>query len=140
MRHVTAIGAFLFFSACFVSFVFAKETPEFNNTNCVLAIIGEADKGNRFECMSNVAVAIRNRGTLKGVNGATSERVKNGLYSAYTLSLAEKAWKVSKTEKSHPGQYWGSKTLDKDWIQYMRTHGYKKVAEDELHEFYYKKS
>ena len=57
----------------------------------VLAIIGEAENQG-FRGMLAVAGAIRNRGTLKGVYGTRSKRVKNTLYSEKTYRIAQQAW------------------------------------------------
>lgn len=76
------------------SVCFAGEIPQDRAIN---SIIGEAE-GEGFLGQLAVACAIRNRGTLKGVYGERSNRVKNHLYSDLTYDQAEGAWVMS----AHP--------------------------------------
>ena len=66
--------------------VYAKEIPQE-----VFCVIGEAE-GEGYTGMLAVAEAIRNRGSLKGVYGCFSPRVKENKYSVATLKLALQAW------------------------------------------------
>lgn len=68
---------------------------EINKERFINAIIGEAEGGG-LEGMRCVASAIRNRGTLKGVYGENSKRVKNRLYSSRTFVLAVQAYEESR--------------------------------------------
>lgn len=70
----------------------AKEIPK---EIAVYCIIGEAE-GEGDDGMMAVAMALRNRGTTKGVYGCTSKRVKERLYSSETLVQAVKAWEESR--------------------------------------------
>lgn len=84
-----AILAFILLSGC--------QTPVYAQVNApkaILAVIGEAE-AEGYRGMLAVACAIRNRGTLKGVYGLKSPRVRNHLYSAHTYALASAAWKES---------------------------------------------
>lgn len=63
----------------------------------VNAIIGEAENQG-FQGMLAVACGIVNRGTLHGVYGEHSPRVKNRLYSPKILNQANLAWSLA----THP--------------------------------------
>lgn len=69
---------------------------EINKERFINAIIGEAEGGG-LDGMRCVASAIRNRGTLKGVYGEHSKRVKNRLYNSRTFVLAVQAYEESRT-------------------------------------------
>jgi hypothetical protein len=103
-RTVKKWGFFLIFCAALLtcSTCHAKISEE----KAVLAIIGEAENQG-YEGMLAVAGAIRNRGTLKGVYGLNSPRVKKCLYSKETLRLAVLAWVVSeKLDITHGANHW----------------------------------
>ena len=80
----------LLMSVC--SSCFASELPK---TRVINAIIGEAESGG-LEGMRCVASAINNRGTLKGVYGEHSKRVKLHKYSTKTFVLAVRAYEEAK--------------------------------------------
>lgn len=65
---------------------------EIPREKAIYAIIGEFENDN----MLAGACTIRNRGTLKGVYGINSKRVKNHLYSPKTFVKAVKAWEESR--------------------------------------------
>lgn len=67
-----------------------------NDSDAVLAIIGESEaEGHRG--MLAVACGIRNRGTLSGVFGLNSSRIKKHLYSEKIQIDAINAWIISET-------------------------------------------
>lgn len=66
------------------------------DAQAVRAIVGEASNQG-YKCMTYVAHAIRNRGTLKGVHGVYARHNDNE--SAYTWEMAQTAWDESKIEK-----------------------------------------
>ena len=59
--------------------------------DAVKSCIGEAE-GEGYDGMLAIASAIRNRGSLHGVYGLHSKRVRFHLYSQKTYNLALKAW------------------------------------------------
>ena len=67
---------------------------EITKERAVDAIIGEAE-GEGYRGMLAVACAIRNRGTLQGVYGEHSRRVKEHLYGARVFVNAVRAWEES---------------------------------------------
>jgi hypothetical protein len=69
----------------------AQDLPKERAVN---AIIGEAE-GEGYRGMLAVACAIRNRGSLAGVYGERSRRVKEKLYSEDVELTASVAWAVS---------------------------------------------
>jgi hypothetical protein len=72
------------------SCAYASNIPRFK---AIYAIIGEFEGDN----MLAGACALRNRGSLSGVYGLYSKRVKGRLYSSETLVKAVKAWEDSRT-------------------------------------------
>lgn len=77
----------------------ADEIPKLKFIECV---IGEAeDQG--LDGMKSVCHALRNRGTIKGVYGCRSNRIKNHLYSSETLLTAIRAYEESKSERDTTG-------------------------------------
>lgn len=56
------------------NFDIKNRTPEFNDTNCVRAIIGEYAV-NDYKGLKLIAHAIRNRGTLRGVYGFYAKHI-----------------------------------------------------------------
>jgi hypothetical protein len=79
------------FVVCLSSPAYSAPLPQ---EKVILSIVGEAENQG-YQGMLAVACAIRNRGTLKGVYGLRSPRVKNHKYSQATYNLALKAWKQS---------------------------------------------
>lgn len=74
---------------------FPKEDLPFSNDNAIKAIVGEYAQGDLFG-MKLYAHAIRNRGTLKGVNGVFA---KHSQYESKTIwKLASIAWFESENE------------------------------------------
>lgn len=74
----------------------------------ILAIIGEAES-QHYEGMLAVAGAIRNRGSLRGVYGLKSPRVRKHLYSQKTYDMAETAWIESESvDTSNHATGWGN--------------------------------
>lgn len=82
-----------------LNYSFFAFASNINNEKAVLAIIGEAENQGR-KGMFYVACGIRNRGTLKGVYGLNSKRVKEQLYSSQTRKQAEEVWKESEFSES----------------------------------------
>lgn len=86
-------------------YVSAASIPD---SKAIAAIIGEAE-GESLQGKIAVAEVIRNRGSLKGVNGVTAPRVVQKLYSAQTLADATRAWELSKTSNLTGGAMgWGN--------------------------------
>lgn len=106
----------ILFLMCSVSF--AAEIPK---SRFIDAIIGEAESGG-LDGMRCVASAIRNRGTLKGVYGVNSPRVKNRLYSSRTFVLAVQAYEDSrKFDYSYGATFWeGVKFKTPYWAKKMK--------------------
>jgi len=78
----------------------------FSDSDAIKAIIGEAeDQG--YRGMLAVACAIRNRGTLKGVYGLRSARVRNYEFSRQTHKMAFLAWAESeKVDITNGATHW----------------------------------
>lgn len=88
----------------------SNPNTHFSDNQAILAVIGEAeDQG--YEGMYAIACAIRNRGTLKGVYGINSARVKYHKYSKTVYSQAYKAWQNSGngSDITHGANCWGTK-------------------------------
>lgn len=81
------------------------EAASINNEDAVKAILGEAEDQN-YSGMLAVAVGIRNRGTLHGVIGLRSKRVKSGKVKRVYWIMARKAWLESKWNRTHKGDHW----------------------------------
>jgi len=79
---------------------FAENIKEDQN---IRAIIGEASNQG-YQGMLAVACGIRNRGSLKGVYGATAKHIDNE--PEYVWKLAEKAWLESEYNRIHTGTHW----------------------------------
>jgi len=89
----------------------------------VLAIIGEAENQG-YSGMLAVAEAIRNKGNLRQVFGATSKRVLYRRYSQATYNMALLAWQNSKhTNTVGKADVWGNKS---DIIKFSRQKWFKK--------------
>lgn len=100
--------------------------------DAVKAIIGEAeDQG--YRGMLAVAVGIRNRGTLHGVIGFKSKRVRSGAVKRKYYRMALRAWKESKKNRIHTGDHWENVSAfgEPTWAGKMR-----KVAVVGDHVFY----
>lgn len=81
-------------------------TAEISKEKAVKAILGEAENQG-YRGMLDIAVGIRNRGTLKGVYGYKAKRPNIvGLIPKRYWRQAEKAWNESKTNKTHTGTHW----------------------------------
>jgi spore germination cell wall hydrolase CwlJ-like protein len=98
--------------------VYAKELPRERVIN---AIIGEAE-GEGYQGMLAVACAIRNRGTLKGVYGEHSKRVKEHLYSEKTYRMAVKALEMAlKCDITNGATHWeGTAFKVPSWAKRMQ--------------------
>jgi hypothetical protein len=98
------LGAIILLLFCAVCH--ANEIPE---RVAVACIIGEAEDQGAIG-MDGIAHALRNRGTIKGVYGCNSKRVKNRLYSSKTLVQAIKAWNESRNgpDITHGATGWGN--------------------------------
>ena len=101
----------------------------------IRACIGEAANLG-YNGMLNVAVGIRNRGTLDGVHGLKAEHIDKE--PKWVWDMAEKAWNDSRYNRFHTGTYWGSMVYDKKWIKRMEKAGYTLVYQDKEHKFYIK--
>lgn len=82
---VLAIGLLMF--SCQAAHAYSDE-------QAILAVIGEAENQG-YQGMKAIACGIRNRGTLKGVYGLNSPRVKKHKYSENTAAQAMVAWETS---------------------------------------------
>lgn len=87
------------------------------------------------------AEAIRHRNTLSGVYGCRvnySDEV-NYMKKKGAIVAAQKAWEESKsTNITNGADSWGSKTVDKKWLDTMQKAGYTKTYEIGDTEFYRK--
>jgi len=108
-------------------------TPEFNTQNCVRSIIGEASD-QYYNGMLAIACGIRNKGSLVGVNGFNAKHIDSEPGS--TWINASLAWIESEKNRIHSGTYWGSKIVDKKWIEKMERNCFVKVYEFKDHVFY----
>lgn len=105
---------------------------EIDDISAIRAIMGEA-RGEGYYGMLLVAVALRNRGTLQGVYGYKAKFTE----PQWVWDLAKKAWAESKYNRLHKGTHWGSKIIDKKWLDEMeRSPEFVKVAEYKDHIFY----
>ena len=105
-----AKGARTMVWAIFIAFALSGCTAfaQVSEKKAVLAIIGEAENQG-YEGMLAVAGAIRNRGSLRGVYGLKSKRVRLHLYSQKTFELAQTAWIESESiDESNGGTGWGN--------------------------------
>lgn len=105
---------------------------KFTEANKTLAIIGEAENQPQ-EGKEAVACAINNRGTLRGVYGLRSHRVKAHLYNKQTYIDAWIAVQMAEDKQYcdgliHGAQYWASLKVDQKWIKKMEKAGYKRTA------------
>lgn len=92
--------------------------PKLTDESAILAIIGEAESEIYLGKLA-VAEVIRRRGSLKGIYGVNSPRVKNRKYSQETYLEARSAWFESlKTNVSLGAQGWGNKA---DLIQFRKS-------------------
>lgn len=82
------------------------EIPE---KKAIKSIVGEAESQG-FEGMLAVAHSLRNRGTLKGVYGLRSLRIRHHLYSRHTIEEATLAWEQSAIDYdiTHGSTGWGN--------------------------------
>jgi hypothetical protein len=78
---------------CF--FVYQVEAKEIPKEIAIYCVIGEAENQGD-DGMRAVAMALRNRGTTKGVYGCTSERVRNRKYSSKIFVRALMAWEETR--------------------------------------------
>lgn len=125
-----ALGAIIFIGGL----INATASETVDNKKAIYAIIGEAeDQG--FTGMLAVAHAIRNRGTLKGVKGLNSPRVKLHLYSKKIYDLAQLAWEQSEIDFdiTHGANHWAN---IKDFNAPNWTNDYPKTFEWNDHVFY----
>ena len=135
MRYMIALLLILNCGTCeaMVDFELWKMKTE-QARKSVKAIIGEAENQG-YEGMYAVAHAIRNRGTLRGVYGLNSPRVKQRKYSTKTWDLASKAWLRSKDGKdpTRGADHWHNLRREGEnyWTKVME-----KTAEIGDHVFY----
>lgn len=92
----------------------AVEPPDDVAVRC---IVGEA-AGEGPESMLWHAAAIRNKSSLKGVNGCKSDLVDRE--PSWVADRALQAWKRSKeVDPTQGATHWGSTILDQSWIRIM---------------------
>jgi len=97
---------------------FAAQGLPFTDEEAVKAIVGEA--ASCPGAMLAIAGAIRNRGTLKGVQGATAGHSKNE--TEFTFAIARSAWAVSRTNDVSKGAtHWFSGKVKPGWASEMKT-------------------
>ena len=101
----------------------AYATEQLTSKSAILAIIGEAE-GENYLGKVIIGEIIRRRGSLKGVYGANSRRVKQHLYSQATYDECKKAWKESaRTNYSEHADGWGNAA---DLVVFRRSAWFKK--------------
>lgn len=109
---------------------------EVNDKQAILAIIGETENQG-YEGMLAVAEAIRNKGNLRKVFGATNERVTKRLYSEAIYNMAERAWQDSKTSNTiGKADVWGNKSDILIFSRQKWFKSYKLVKKIKDHYFY----
>lgn len=116
------------FSGC----SFPSFAASMNDEQAILAVIGEAENQGYVGLLA-VANVIRNRGSLDGLCGLRSNRVKNHLYSKEIYDMAKLAWEESaKVDITHGATHFESVDFPLPyWTKDMRlTYSYKK------HRFY----
>lgn len=92
----------------------ARNYPNYNDSNCIRAIVGEAGGGKLNE-MVGIGCVIRNRGSLQGVYGYYSKMVDK--QPNYVFVKAKKAWEMSATNDVTNGcKFWGGK-MDKSYFE-----------------------
>jgi hypothetical protein len=127
--------------AILVVLLFAKpvHAGAIPKTRAVNAIIGEAE-GEGYKGMLAVACAIRNRGTLKGVYGEKSKRVREHLYGAKIFVQSVRAWE----ESAYPincqfidgATHWeGTAFPTPKWAEYMKQTAV--VGNQRFYRYYY---
>jgi len=147
----TAIILWLILAILPIKTAFASAVS-IDTETAVHCIMGEARldymRGDIYS-FSYHAEALRNRGTTKGVYGCkerwgrTLDKYKEDV--AYCelkglFKVARKAWLESKNTNYVKGaQYWGSLSIDQDWIKKMEKSGYVKTATTKTTAFYYNK-
>lgn len=106
---ISVIGGIVLCALMLISSCKVAHAAEIPQEKAVKAIIGEAENQG-FQGMLAIAHALRNRGTLRGVYGLNSPRVKHHLYSAKTLAMAQKAWEQSAFDfdLTHGSTGWGN--------------------------------
>ena len=116
-----------------IFFCLTVQAEEFNDKNCIRAIIGESSSQG-FKGMLAAACGIRNRGTLKGVYGLNAKHVDNE--PQWVFDLAKKAWEESEHNRIHTGTNWENIKVfgEPYWVKSMV-----KVYEYKDHIFYVKK-
>lgn len=93
------------------------ESAEIHQDVAVRCIVGEA-AGEGAESMLWHAAAIRNRGTLKGVNGCKSDLVDRE--PAWVRNRALEAWlRSAKNDPTRGADHWGSTLIDQSWTRIM---------------------
>lgn len=100
--------------------------------DAVLSVIGEAENQGDGGMLA-LSCAIKNRGTLRGVYGLHSPRVRHHRYSEAIYLQAVQAWDEANEPADHCGQiagaqYWGSTMVDQKWIAKMQAAGYVHTA------------
>lgn len=105
-----------------------------NREEAIRAIIGESSNQG-YEGMLAVACGIRNRGSLDGVHGLRAPHVDNE--PRWVWEQATKAWDESESNRVHSGDCWGSKVVDKVWLERMEySDRFERVYEYREHVFY----
>jgi hypothetical protein len=94
------------------------EEVDLDKEQAIKAIIGEASNQGYYG-MLTIAVAIRNRETLKGVYGLKAKHIEKE--PKWVWNLAKKAWKESKYNRFHSGTHWENiKVFGKPyWVKTM---------------------
>jgi len=129
-ESVRQYGLFLFLLAFLFSPSPACAYP-FTDEQAVRAIIGEAENQGYIGMLA-VGEAIRNRGTLKGVYGLNSPRLKKA--PEWVWRMARKAWKESQHSNITKGaNHWHN--VDREGETYW-TKKYHKTVKIGNHQFY----
>ena len=105
------------FSAALAGLALSASALPFSDDQAVRAIVGET--ASHPGAMLAIAGAIRNRGTLEGVQGANARH--NRRESETTFALARSAWAVSRTNDASRGAtHWFSGEVQPGWAVKMK--------------------
>jgi hypothetical protein len=88
----------------------AKESGSFTREQAILAVLGEESD---FEAQKLIAATIRARGSLKGVFGGRSARIREGRYARAEYAQAVRAWDASVGMQGYGG--WGCEADLRKW-------------------------
>lgn len=119
-----------------VSFAQTGSSYLFSHDNCIKALVGEVE-GESFQCKLATAEALRNRGSLKGVYGINSPRIKKAPRRVF--DDCTRAWLSvtrSKTNYVRGATVWGSAQDLKSFKKQSWFQSYEFVCKVGNHYFY----